>query len=369
MLADALAANYTHAAVAAINALAKRGFDDVLYSADAQPMPLAKALRHPNRRVRFAALEAIMKLDPKSPYSGSSRVPETLAWFAAGTGERRAISAVRTTVAATDFANLLAAFGIHADATDRGREAIDRAWETPDLEMIFVDVNINGPGIREVIYELRINPTTAEIPIAILAPTSRLAAAEQIAAEHKRVITAPRVHSPEVLGRLIERLTNLSGRFATPPNERATEAVAALSWLSKLAAGDRPFYKIRSTEPVIEAALYGTTAAAPAIAALADLGTAESQLALVNFASQASLPVEIRSQAAEAFRKSVAARGLLLTSSEILAQYDRYNAGERADADTQRILGALLDAIETRRGSQLSPPRSGEGPGEGLPQP
>ena len=43
----------------------------------------------PNRRVRFAALRAIMTLDPKSPYPGSSRVPEAFAWFAGGTGERR----------------------------------------------------------------------------------------------------------------------------------------------------------------------------------------------------------------------------------------------------------------------------------------
>jgi CheY-like chemotaxis protein len=272
---------------------------------------------------------------------------------------------MRTTVAATDLANMLAAAGIQADATDSGREAIDRAWETPDLEMIFVDVNINGPGIREVIYELRIKPTTAEIPIAILAPTSRLAAAEQIAAEHERVIAAPRVHSPEVLGRLIERLTNLSGRFAAPSDERAAQAVGALTWLSQLAAGERPFYRIRRTEPVIEAALYGS-AAEPAIAALAELGTAESQLALVNFASQPTLPIETRSQAAAAFRKSAAARGLLLTSDEILTQYDRYNASERADADTQRILGALLDAIESGAKPAEQPPAPGRQPPPGA---
>jgi CheY-like chemotaxis protein len=356
ILADALASNYTHAAVAAADALGERGNADVLYSADSQPTPLAAALRSPNRHVRFAALAAIMKLDPKSPYPGSSRVPETLAWFAAGTGERRAIVAMPTDIAATDLAGMLAADGLRADAIDRGREAVDRALETPDLEMIFVDVNINGPGIREVIYELRINPTTAEIPIAILAPTSRLAAAEQIAAEHKRIVAAPRVRSPEVLGGLIERLTDLSGRFAAPPDERATQAVDALTWLSELAAGERPFYKIRRTEPVIEAALYGTTAAEPAIAALAVLGTPESQRALVNFASQPTLPIEIRAQAADAFRKNVAARGVLLTSGEILTQYDRYNASERADARTQRILGSLLDAIESRRGADVELP-------------
>jgi CheY-like chemotaxis protein len=299
--------------------------------------------------VRFAALRAIMAVDPQSPYPGSSHVPEALAWFAGGTGERRAVVAMPTAVAATNLAGMLATEGLQAMATNSGREAVDEALVIPDLEMIFVDVNINGPGIRQVIYELRINPTTAEIPIAIIAPTSRLPLAEKIASEHTRVFAAPRVHSPEVLGRLVNQLTTLSGRFATPANERATESVAALTWLSKLASGERPFYKIRRSEPVIEAALYSATAAEPAIVVLANLNSPAGQYALVDFASQPTLPVASRSQAAEAFRKNVATHGLLLTSDEIINQYNRYNASETADADTQRILGLLLDVIESRR--------------------
>jgi hypothetical protein len=296
-----------------------------------------------------------MTLDPKSPYPGSSRVPEALAWFAGATGERRAIVSMPTAVAATELAGLAAAGGLQSMATDTGREAVDLAIAASDLEMIFVDVNINGPGIRQVVYELRINPTTAEVPIAILAPLSRLPAAEQIASEHTRVVAVPRVRSPEVLARLAERLTALSGRFAASPDVRAGQAVEALTWLARLASGERPFYQIRRSEPVIDAALYNAASSKPAIAALAQLGTAESQTSLANFASQPTLPIESRSQAADAFRNSVAAHGLLLTTDEILIQYDRYNASETADADTQRVLGALLDAIESRRNSPQWP--------------
>jgi hypothetical protein len=207
-----------------------------------------------------------------------------------------------------------------------------------------------------VVYELRISPTTAEVPIAILAPNVRLAAAEQIASEHQRVIAVPRIHSPEVLHGVTDRLTALAGRFATPPNVRAAEAVEALTWLSRLASGERPFYKIRRSEPVIETALYHANAAKPAIDALGKLGSAESQSALVNFASQPTLPIESRAQAADAFRNSVATHGVLLTTDQILSQYDRYNASETADADTQRVLGSLLDTIESRRADAPPPP-------------
>ena len=53
-------------------------------------------------------------------------------------------------------------------------------------------------------------------------------------------------------------------------------------------------------------------------------------------------------QAAEAFRASVAAHGVLLTTDQILAQYDRYNASETADAATQKVLARVLDVIEKK---------------------
>ncbi len=349
LMAEALEAKYSYAAVVIANELGNRRDPQILYTADSKPSPLAAALRDGNRAVRFAALEAIMAIDPKSPYPGSSRVPDALAWFAAGTGERPAIVAMRTAVAATNLAGMLAAQNVRAEATDHGREAVDLALAMSDLEMIFVDINIDGLGIRQVLYELRTSPTTVEIPIALVAPSNRLAAAERLAAEHQRVIETPRPYSAEVVARLVEQLTTLSGRFAVPADVRAAEAVEAVTWLSRLTSGERPFYKIRRAEPVIEAALYGTAAAQPAIAALGRLGAPESQRALVDFASQPTLSIASRSQAANAFRESVAAHGLLLTSDEILNQYDRYNASELSDADTQRVLGSLLDSIESRR--------------------
>jgi hypothetical protein len=48
----------------------------------------------------------------------------------------------------------------------------------------------------------------------------------------------------------------------------------------------------------------------------------------------------------EAFRRSIQARGILLTTQQILRQYDRYNASESQDRSTQQVLGLILDCIE-----------------------
>jgi CheY-like chemotaxis protein len=356
VLGESLAAGYVHAAVAAADALGERRDHSVLYTGDSRPSPLAAALHGPNRRVRYAALAAIMAIDPQSPFPGSSRVPETLAWFASGTGERRALVAMPTNTASTDMAGKLAAHQIVADATNSGREAVELALATPDLEFILVDMNIQAPNTREVLYQLRANPETGEIPIALLAADGRLEAAQRLAEEHERVIAASRPHSPEVVARTVEELHRIARRDTLQGPERATQAVQATARLARPATSVRSFYDVRRAAPAIEAALYLPDASKSAIATLAKLGTPHSQLALLDFLAQPSLPMASRTQAAAAFRDSVRAHGTLLTSDEIVAQYDRYNASAGADAATQQLYSGVLDAIEARRDIRQSEP-------------
>jgi CheY-like chemotaxis protein len=246
ILADALRAKYAHAAVAAASELGRRREPQVVYSADAQPSPLANALGSANRRVRFAALAAIWRLNPDSPYPGSSRVPEAAAWFAGARGERQALVAMPTLEGSTNIAGMLAAHEIHAEATNNGQDAIDLAREMADLEMIFLDMDILAPGIREVLYELRIHPTTAEIPIALMAAEGRLEAARQLAAEHDRVVAVSRPHSPNVLAGYVESLAEMAGPRPVSPVERVAQASAASQWLDEFAA-TRRFYTIHRT--------------------------------------------------------------------------------------------------------------------------
>jgi CheY-like chemotaxis protein len=245
VLTESLKNNHSHAAISAINAIAQRHDLGALMSADGKASPLAAALASPNRNVRLAALTAIMALDPASPYPGSSRVPEALAWFANSGVESRALVAMPTHAAATDLAGQLASQKFTAEATNSGRELLAMARDTTDVEAILVDMDIISPHIREVLYELRMNPTTGEVPIAILAAEGRLEAAKKLSEEHRRVIAVPRPHSDVILTNTMKQLAALADRDAVPANERAAQATQAKVWLAKLESGSRPFYVIR----------------------------------------------------------------------------------------------------------------------------
>ncbi len=94
-----------------------------------------------------------------------------------------------------------------------------------------------------------------------------------------------------------------------------------------------------------------TALATPALSAqsaslLGTLGTAESQRALVELASQTDYPLELRQAAAKAFAASVKKYRILLTTTEMLRQYDRYNRSAQLDRGTQSVLSSILDSLE-----------------------
>ncbi len=93
VLEYALARKRIAAATSAIEILREIGGKELLRSSGGQPSTLALCLKHSDRRVRFAAVEAIMKLDPVEPFAGSSYLSESLGYFASTVGSRRVLIA------------------------------------------------------------------------------------------------------------------------------------------------------------------------------------------------------------------------------------------------------------------------------------
>ena len=105
-------------------------------------------------------------------------------------------------------------------------------------------------------------------------------------------------------------------------------------------------YDLAGVQDSVLAARFVPKLSIDAIAVLRQINSARSQQALVDLASRSTQPIEVRRAASEAFQHSTEQFGILLTTAQISQQYDRYNASEGADQETQRILAAILDCIE-----------------------
>ncbi len=142
VLAYAMAHRHPAAAMVAADLLGEIGTAaELLYQGD-KPSPLVLALQDPDRRLRMAALRAIVRLRPTKAYAGSSYVPAALSFFAGSSGVRRAIVGAANVEQARDMAGTLTALGLQTDTAATGGELLRRLVRSPDYEAAWIDVSI-----------------------------------------------------------------------------------------------------------------------------------------------------------------------------------------------------------------------------------
>jgi len=346
VLQYAVEGGHTAAAAAAAQILGRSGKTDLLLRQGERPSPLVLAVRHPDRRLRQAATNAVLRLQPKGPFPGSSYVPESLAFAAASTGTRRALVACTTMEFARGLAGMLARQGFDVDTVTTGRGAFQRAVSSPDYELALIDAAIEGPTADILLQQLRHDYRTARLRVGLIARDGYLQRAQHIAGSDAMALAFSRPHSDESVAWQVEQLQTLGARTFVGHAERQRQAAEALQRLAEISSSDSRLYDVWRWQQAPLKALYAPKLTAYAAAVLENVGTPQSQRALVDLASRWTQPLAVRTAALAAFRSNTQKYGILLTTEEIRRQYDRYNRSADLDEKTQRVLGMILDCIE-----------------------
>jgi hypothetical protein len=334
------------AATAAARLLGQIGKVDEVLHQGAEPAPLARALRQPDRRLRMAALEAVVHLRPTRPFSGSSYVPAALQFFAAEGGIRRALAAGPNQEETRHVAGMLTTAGFQADTAVIGRELLLMAARSPDYELAMLDMTITNPEIAMLVQELRHDERTASLRVGLIAKPGHLDQAERIARQDPLAMAFSRPHDEQTLRWQVAQLDTLAPREFVGFDVRQQQAAKALDLWAELGESSSKLYDLRRVQDAVLAALRNPKLSMKAVAVLANVNSTESQQALVELASRFTQPVELRMASAEALRHNIQRHGILLTIDEIRAQYRRYNESEALDTATQRVLGLILDSLE-----------------------
>lgn len=346
LLTYALQSGHAPAAAAAARILGQIGKAESLLCQGSRPAPLVEAACHGDRRVRFAAVEAILAMEPLYPFPGSSRVTEALGYFAASGEVPRVLVAAPGTAEARRVGGYLLSLGYELDTAVTGRDAVRQLFASPDYELALIDVAIQRPTLDFLLQELRHDCRTARLPVGVIAREGQLQRADHIAGNDSLAQAFPRPHTQDSVQWQVERLMALLGRERVAAAERTRQAAQALRWLADWSGRDQTVFDLRQVEDAMLNGLYTPGLGADAATVLGNLRTGNSQQALVEVASRWTLPIELRKAAVEAFRRNVQRNSILLTREQIRLQYDRYNQSETLDVGTQQVLGSILDAIE-----------------------
>jgi hypothetical protein len=354
----ALDRGHTGAAVAALEILGEIGDVPMLMRADGQPCIACQALRHADRRVRFAAMEAILRIDPRERYPGASFMTESLGYFASNSGSRRVLIAHPRVELAQTMAGTLLEAGFETDTVVAGSGALQLAARNADYEFALISDAIDRPPARELLYQLRREPRTAGMPVALLAREENLERLQQLTGDDPLTITLPAPYEPAGMAFVVGRLRDRAGVNFVTAEERMQQAAIALDRMAALAESPEwyGYYELVGQQAAVERAMVAPPLTRSAARVLGMLATPSAQRRLVTLANQSDWPLADRRAAAVAFQVAVQRRGLLLTRDEILAQYDRYNSRATQDRATEQILGAILDTIDPPPAREAPPP-------------
>ncbi len=347
VLAFSMERGQVGAAAATARLLGQRADAERLLSRSAQPCPLVRAMRHGNPHVRLAAVEAIVRMQPSGAFAGASYVVETLSFLAASRGSRRALVACPGTEESQRMSALLTAMGFEVSQAATGRDLIRLALQSPDYELALVDAGVDHPTVDFLVQQLRRDGRTALVPVGIFARDDQIDRARHVAAGDARVRAFFRPRDTETAQQQVQRVLALSGREAVSTAQRRDHAAKALQWLFELTDNrSQRFHDFQRAEGAVLAALQVPELSGRAAAVLANLGTAESQQALVELAGRATAPLAARTAALGGFRRATEQYGILLTTDQIRLQYERYNQSGTLDEATRKVLGLILDCIE-----------------------
>lgn len=331
----------TDLAAVASTALGQITNRDVLYLGS-RVNPLVEALASPGRRTQFAAARALVLLEPRRAFPGSSQVVPILARFVANQPAARAVVIDGNLDRGNLLASLLKELGYATHVARTGAEGFQAASEGADVELILVDAHqIGGPWrLVDVLSNLQADARTASIPVYVVGPLSQQAALDATFKNYPRVKF---LVTPTDASILEQQLGGRPTEFTD--QERAAYATEAASLLARIASQPgSPFETdLKQAENALSVALNTPTTNLAASSALGDVPDAGAQRGLADTVLDPSKPVELRLASARQLARSIQRFGPLVAADQearLLSSFDQ----EREPAvriALATILGAL----------------------------
>jgi CheY-like chemotaxis protein len=313
-----------------------------------RPNPLVDALISGDRRTQFASAEAIVKLDPRRPFPGSSRLVPVLSRFLTAQPTPRALVIDGNAERASQTTGYLRALGYDARTAPTGAQGFTEAADSADIELIAVDPNtMNDPwDLTEILGNLKADPRTSGIPVFLVGPLdiqNQFASKLESFPDVKFLVTP--AETTLLKGQLDRAFASLGVRPLSAA-DRADFAKRSASLLAQIARSPgSPFEAdLPTAEPSLSLALNGGTAAIEAAEALGDIPGTDSQRTLADVALDPSKPAPVRLATAGQLGRNIRRFGPRLAADQEKRLVEEL--GQEADPAFRNALAEVVGALK-----------------------
>ena len=378
LLDFALQFKYASTAVSACNALGQLKSAEALASHGDVFSPLVCALNSPYPKVRWAACEAIMAINPQTPYLGSSELPKALSWFMLGEGRKKILIVAPKSVDALTVGGFLPD-GYEPIIATTGKQALGILQYEPEIYAVFYSMDLYSVPPSIFLEKIREIPVAADVPVAITANSNRFEEAKKVVNERPLCVWAPTPTNAADMDRVMAALDALKPYPMPSPEQTISFADKAAKYgadLAELCYGDakvalvtdkkedaskqtparhdvarsaesdvlRKMYDLKSLADAAQYQLAQNLTVEGSLKLLQNIPTLDAQTQIIDYASNNINSVDNRKAAVKAFEYSVSQFGLLLTTPQLTKQYDLLESEQ--NKSSQEILNSLLDVIE-----------------------
>ena len=304
---------------------------------------LIEALAAPDRRVQFAAAEALLALDPKAPFPGSSTVVPVLARFAANPKQPGAVVIDGNPNRGSQLVGLLMPLGYDPQYAHTGEAGFRVASDLANVELIVINPSYLGGAwtLQDTLANLRGDARTASLPIFLVGPINLESRIGGKAANFSGIHYLVLPTETALLKRQVDRGLAKHGTSPLSDAERADYALRASQLLTKInATKGSPFAADLATiEPHLVLALNQEATAEAAALALADLPGQDAQRGLAGVLLDMAKPTGIRLKAAESLARNLRRHGPLLSADQ------EVKLSRMLDEETDPALSSALATV------------------------
>ncbi len=308
-------------------------------------IPLADALRFPDRRVRIAAAFALARAFGQEKFMGAEGVVPTLCEAVRQTGGPRAV----ITDASPDVANKLQGqmreLGYDTRVATSWDDAMEVARELRGPDLLVIGVDGNGGQLAELMGKLQQDFALASTAVVLLANESTFAPASDVAVQNAYVeVLDAGVSGQAVAASHREILIGVNQK----PIDKAEADKLALTGaelIVQIATRDRRVYDINVASDTLIGALRDPRAELVKLAlqGLSLLRALENQQAIADYALDEEMPMELRLIGLERLGESARLWGNQLREEQISRLMKEVLEGAPSEfhSKTARVVGTL----------------------------
>jgi CheY-like chemotaxis protein len=375
VLRKALDENRVPVILGATRALGELGEGKAVQPGTERVPVLVRALNYPDRRVQFAAADAILRM-PRSTPVATSRVTEVLRRAASLEAAPKVLVADPNGDRANLVGQAIQKAGYQVVIANTGNTTLQRLATAADIDAILLDAAVNDPQLAYLIPQIRSDIDAGRLPIIVTGPLQQIAELERRFGGIPGLTVTAETTNPGTLKALLDRSIKAQEGMPLTEGERKDYAAQATLWLARMARGEVPGYDARPAQSALLQGLLSNDLAPLAVEAVGYLPGAEAQRQLARVVLDNTRPVPLRTAAAHSLIHSLQHFGSHLTADQIGGLQSLYAAAPDAKLRSRlAVIAGVLHPDARQTGMRLqgyvpnfTPPAAGKPPAPAEPK-